>query len=269
MKMLVSHLTRMQRGSVCVAGLAVETGRHVRPVLPIGALQSRMTTPRGGPFDMATVVDLGVTRPVPSPPEVEDVEMTWWHVRAERAVEPELFWGALRFVSRPSLWEIFGSALRTIGRAGTRRAVTDEGTGQASLGVLRPDGQPELYLSAKPDGREVVRMRVSDGAVGLDVSVTDLRLYEDDGARPDACRVREVAERLSHGVPCLLSVGLTRPFAARPSEPPLHWLQVNNLHLEDDPAWRLARPESPVRRGQAVLAGARIDAGLSDDELPF
>ena len=72
MKIVVTHLTRMQRGTVCVAGLDVETGRHVRPVQPMGVLQSRLTTPRGGPFDMATIVDLGVTRPVPSPPEVED-----------------------------------------------------------------------------------------------------------------------------------------------------------------------------------------------------
>jgi hypothetical protein len=59
--------------------------------------------------------------------------------------------------------------------------------------------------------------------------------------------VRRVADRLAQGVPALLSVGLTRPFSTRPDEPPLHWLQVNNLHLEDDPAWRLsARPGAPT-----------------------
>ena len=82
MKIVVCHLTRMQRGTVCVAGLDVETGQHVRPVPPMGVLQSRVTATRGGPFDMATVVDLGLTRPVPTPPEVEDHEMTWWHARA-------------------------------------------------------------------------------------------------------------------------------------------------------------------------------------------
>ena len=37
----------------------------------------------------------------------------------------------------------------------------------------------------------------------------------------------------------LLSVGLTRPFAPSPDAPPIHWLQVNNIHLEPDPCWRL------------------------------
>jgi len=261
MKIVVTHLTRMQRGTVCVAGLEVDTGQHVRPVPPMGVLQSRVTTPRGGPFDMATVVDLGLTRPVPTPPEIEDCELTWWHARAVRLVEPALFWEMLRFVARPSLTVLFGPALRSIGRSGSRRAVTDLGAGHASLGVLVPRGQPRLTLGAKPDGREVVRMSLSDGDLALDLSVTDLRLYTDDGGRPDAARVRDVADRLARRVPALLSVGLTRPFSARPDEPPLHWLQVNNIHLEDDPAWRLATSE-------AVCVGPKA-SGDDPEDLPF
>jgi len=271
MKIVVTHLTRMQRGTVCVAGLDVETGRHIRPIQPMGVLQSRMTAPRGGPFDMATIVDLGTIRPVPSPPEVEDVEITWWHARAVDLVEPALFWETLQFVARPTLRELFGPALRTVGRSGRQRAVTDLKTGAASLGVLRPLRRPRLTLDRKPDGREVVRMQVWDGEIRLDLSVTDLRLYADDGGRPETERVREIAARLDRGAPVLLGVGLTRPFAARPSETPVHWLQVNNLHLEDDPAWRLA----PHRDGghalnvrTPVLIGAGAILG-SEDDLPF
>src|SRR4051794_27094882 len=209
MRMVVTHLTRMQRGTICVAGLDVDTGRHVRPIPPMGVLQSRMTAPRGGPFDMATVVDLGLVRPVPAAPEVEDVEITWWHARAVGGIEPELFWETLRFVSRPSLSELFGPALRTIGRSGRQRAVTDLGSGSASLGVLVPLGRPRLTLDKKPDGREVVRMQLWDGERRLDLSVTDLRLYADDGGRPDSARVEAVAKRLDRGVPVLLGVGLT------------------------------------------------------------
>ena len=261
MKFGVSHLTRMQRGTVCVAGLDVETGRHVRPVPPMGVLQSRVTATRGGPFDMATVVDLGLTRPVPSPPETEDFEFTWWHARAIRHVEPGLFWERLQFVARPSLATLFGPQLRTIGRASSRRAVTDLGTGCASLGVLIPRGQPGLTLSAKPDGRAVVRVALTDGDMSLDLSVTDLRLYADDGVRPDVEMIHNVADRLARGVPALLSVGLTRPFSARPDEPPLHWLQVNNIHLQDEPAWRLTS-RVPVTAGPGT-------AGMDPDEVPF
>jgi hypothetical protein len=261
MRIVVTHLTRMQRGTICVTGLDVDSGRHVRPVVPSGVLQSRMTAPRGGPFDMATVVDLGLTRPVPSPPEVEDCELTWWHARSVGPVEPGLFWELLHFVAGASLRELFGPALRPIGRAGSRRAITDLGTGKASLGVLIPRGQPRLMLGPKPDGRQAVRMCLSDGDFSLDLSVTDLRLYAEDGARPDDLRVRDVAERLARGVPDLLGVGLTRPFAARPDEPPLHWLQVNNIHLADDPTWRLSPPP-------ATHSGL-VAASVSQDDLPF
>jgi hypothetical protein len=270
MKIVVTHLTRMQRGTVCVAGLNLETGHHVRPVQPMGVLQSRLTAPRGGPFDMATIVDLGATRPVPSPPEIEDVEITWWHTRAVHLVEPSLFWETLQFVARPTLRELFGPALRTVGRSGRQRAVTDLKTGSASLGVLRPFGRPRLTLDRKPDGREVIRMQVWDGELRLDLGVTDLRLYADDGGRPDTERVREISARLNRGTPALLGVGLTRPFAARPSEKPVHWLQVNNLHLEDDPAWRLVPRLGGSHQGARVPA--LVGAGpplLSDDDLPF
>ena len=279
MKMVVTHLTRIQRGTICAAGLDIETGHHVRPILPMGVFQSKMTAPKGGPFDMATVVDLGVTRPVPSPPEVEDVEVTWWHARAVATVEPSLFWDMLRLVSRRSLRELFGPALRTFGRSGRQRAVTDLRSGSASLGVLVPLGRPRLSIDRKPDGREVVRMQFWDGERRLDLSVTDLRLYADDGARPDTALVEDVARRLQGGVPVMLGVGLTRPFASRPNEAPLHWLQVNNIHLEDDPCWRLAPAmgASPLVSATGVspilpdrtVATSGVGAGLLDDDLPF
>jgi hypothetical protein len=149
--------------------------------------------------------------------------------------------------------------------------VTDLKTGAASLGVLRPNGTPRLRLDRKPDGREVVRMQLADGTFRLDLSVSDLRLYADDGGRPDTARVGEIARRIERGVPLLLGVGLTRPFATGNGEEPVHWLQVNNLHLEDDPAWRLAssiRPGSSSVERQLVTAGSGM-SNLADEELPF
>jgi hypothetical protein len=104
-------------------------------------------------------------------------------------------------------------------------------------------------------------MALSDGSMSLDLSVTDLRLYGDDGGRPDTVQVRDVADRLAQGVPALLSVGLTRPFSARPDEPPLHWLQVNNIHLEDDPAWRLS--------SRRTIPAGVVAASAELEELPF
>ena len=269
MRIVVTHLTRMQRGSVCIAGLDVDTGTHVRPVPPMGALPSKVTTAHGGPFDMATVVDLGDVRPVPTPPEFEDHELTWWHARAERHVEPALMWDLLHCVARPSLRQLFGPKLRYLGHPRSKRAVTDAGAGQASLGVLIPHGCPRLTLGRKPDGREVVRLALSDGEFSLDLSVTDLRLYTNDGERPVADRVNDVASRLARGTGVLLSVGLTRPFSSRDGEAPVHWLQVNNLHLADDPCWRLVPAALPTEGRQLAGVGASGPADAELDDLPF
>jgi hypothetical protein len=37
----------------------------------------------------------------------------------------------------------------------------------------------------------------------------------------------------------VLSVGLTRKFRSSDQYEPRHWLQVNNIHIQEDPAWLL------------------------------
>ena len=242
MKIAVMHLTRMQRGFICAAGVNVEDGRQVRPVLPRGRLKETLSAVRGGPFDMATVVDLGATRAVGAAPELEDHEFTPWHARAVQTIEHVLFWDMLNCLARSSLRELFGPQLRRIGR---NRAVVAAGAGVASLGCLRPTGQPSLYLKPGADGMPRPRLWVSDGTFCLDLPVTDLRLFEADHTRIRMDVFGAVARRLDDHVPLLLSVGLTRPFATREGDTLVHWLQVNNLHLEDDPAWQLVSSAQP------------------------
>lgn len=259
MKIAVIHLTRMQRGFVCVAGVDVADGRQIRPVIPRGRLPVTMSAHRGGPFDMATVVDLGDVRAVGEPPDVEDYEFTQWHARATRDIEPDLFWEMLHLLAQPSARQIFGPALHGTGRG---RASVAAGAGIASLGCLTPRGRPELYLTDRPGGAPAVRLRFSDGEMRFDLSVTDLRLYGSDHVTPDIELLGRVEQRIQRGVPILLSVGLTRPFAAKAGDEPVHWLQVNNLHLEDDPAWRLVPFQPPALVGSGV-------GGDLDDDLPF
>lgn len=247
MKVAIIHLTRMQRGYVCVAGVNVDDGQQVRPVAPRGRLHDTVTTRRGGPFDMATVVDLGATRAVGQAPEVEDHEFTTWHARATQPIEPEMFWDMLGVLSRPTLRDIFGPDLQPTARG---RASVPKGSGLASLGCLRPRGRPALYLENRPNGTQLVRLCFGDGDMQVDLSVTDLRLYRPDHATVDPDLYRMVRERIEWGVPLLLSVGLTRPFAAQKGDP-RHWLQVNNLHLQDDPAWRLVAEPPPASQAQA------------------
>jgi len=260
MKIAVTHLTRMQRGYFCAAGVNVADGANIRPLQPMGRLRDVYSARRSGPFDMALVVDLGQTRAVPSPPEVEDHEFTPDHARAVQRIEPLLFWEMLCHLAKTSLHELFGPELRQVGRD---RAIVDQTSGTASLGCLTPTGRVTFVVDENQRGTPSLRLRFTDGSMTLNLSVTDQRLWADDHSTPRWERVRHVQGSLERGVPCLLSVGLTRPFSSQEGQTPVHWLQVNNIHLSDNPCWRLS-DDAPAT---AARLPWRTDADLED--LPF
>lgn len=236
MKIVLNHLTRMQSGYVCVAGVDVATKTHVRPIPARTQLRPSFLARRNGPFDMAVIVDLGPTRPIGEKPAVEDHEFDPSKVTVVGTLAGPRFWNMLTQLAKPKLTLIFGNDLRLVTRAS---CAVDLGKGLASLGCLVPAGPPCLYLRARQDKPPQVRIRVSDGEFDLDLGVTDLRLYGQDHRTPDPEVVSMVADRLRKGDPVILSVGLTRPFAPSPDVSPSHWLQVNNVHFNREPVWQL------------------------------
>ena len=236
MRIVVNHLTRMHGGHICVAGVDLETGRHVRPLLGHEHLPFYLLARYGGPFDMARIVDLGAARPTPDPPHVEDYVFVASRAKVQRSAFADEFWNLLEGLARHTLREIFGDALRAVGQS---RYGTDLGRGQASLGCLRPQRPPELYLAVGRDGQPQIRMRLSDGELEADAGVTDLRLRGANHTTPDGDKVQAVARRICGSDEVLLSLGLTRKY--RPSEKAayVHYLQVNNVHLKEEPTWQL------------------------------
>jgi hypothetical protein len=121
---------------------------------------------------------------------------------------------------------IFGEALQLRERS----MVAGVGQGNASLGVLRVH-RPQLSVNQQGN----LRLRLKDPPLSL--SVTDIRFYEQ---HPGEWRLnREVVDavrrRIQRGAEVLLSVGLTRAWSKR--DEAFHWLQVNNIHLADQPIW--------------------------------
>jgi len=233
MRIVVNHLTRMRPGYICVAGLDVTTGQHIRPVLGGASLGTMLLRRHGGPFDLACTVDLGRAVPVGHAPEVEDVRFERSAARRLDELAPAAFWALLERAAQPTMRAIFGPDLHLYKRG----AVVPVGAGQASLGCLRVTTRPDLVLNG--EGR--LRLLLTGPARPLDLAVTDLRLYDyaDGQYTPRTALVTQVAGRIAAGVGLILSMGLGRPFQGLDDPAPQHWLQVNNLHLEDDPVWRL------------------------------
>ena len=95
MRILVNHLTRMEKGYICVAGIDIKTANHVRPVLG-GRLSTDLLARNGGPFDIACVVALGPTTHVGSPPEMEDYKFDPQKASCLRVASPNKFWELLK-----------------------------------------------------------------------------------------------------------------------------------------------------------------------------
>jgi hypothetical protein len=247
-QILVNHLTRMQPGFICVAGVDVNTLNHVRPVLRYGRLTTDLLKSNGGPLEIGAVVDLGPTAPAGHAPELED-----HYFDPARAMwlfddDPDDYWESLNQVAQESLPEIFGPDLELWEGSCT----VDVGIGHTSLGCLAPEEQPWLYV----DHRGTVRMVLEHLTPSVDLSVTDLRLYESDHKTPRRNLVVNTQKRLEAGVEVILSVGLTRPWRKQGDTEERHWLQVNNIHLKDDPLWRLEdeRQTRPIAQGRAFDA---------------
>jgi hypothetical protein len=234
-QIVINHLTRMQKGKVCAAGVDPQAMQHIRPVLPWDLLTPEVLVSRGGPFALGNVVDMLMVRNSSGRPHVEDYAFEPAHAKVIERLAPRRFWDLLDRMSKPTLAEIFGPELKPIG---PKSCGTDEGHGRLSLGCLRPRIKPRLaFTAATRLDQPRVRLHVTDGQFHLDLSVTDLRLCKADFATLDETAVNGLAERLQRSRDVILGVGLTRAFARDDRSPRFHWLQVTGIFFEADPLW--------------------------------
>ena len=237
MRIVVNHLTRMQPGYICVAGVDLQTGKHVRPVQRGRLSRSRLTR-YGGPFDIATLVDLGHVEAVGSPPKVEDYHFNMDEARSYFVAAPHDFWYLLRDIAQRRLADIFGPEMRQHG--GT--CALPMGRGRASLGCLILSGRPELVVS----DTGTLRLHFSDGDFDVRASVTDIRLYEANQKALRLAVIDDLQRRMNGGVAVILSVGLGYPWRKPGDTEERHWLQVNSIHLADNPVWQDGQAVSPA-----------------------
>lgn len=217
---------------MCTAGIDLDTGLHVRPVLdrqmPIDLLSVH-----GGPFDMGRIIDLGETRFVGKVPEVEDQLFDASSARHVGDMADEEFRELLERCSHTKLGAIFGPDIE---RVGATCAVT-ETYGLRSLGCYWASGA-RLFLHDRLNGRRI-RLSWHAGGHVFTVPVTDIRLFGEDHVTPCQHTVERVAVRLAAVPRVLVSVGLSRPYRKSAGDPTRHWLQVNNIHLPAHYGWRM------------------------------
>ncbi len=223
MRIVINHLTRMQAGFICVAGIDLHTLRHVRPVLG-SQLRSELLSEHGGPFALRRIVDLGTTHFVGSVPEIEDRQFNSEQVRVAGDMSEPEFHALLASLAEDELLKLFGPELenwRTTCVIPARR-------GLRSLGVLRAKVL-KLHLEPGRDGLPRVRIAVETDRGDLRLPVTGIDFYSADHLTPNADYVAAMGEKVASQAETLLAVGLSRPYRGNSDEAPRHWLQVNNV----------------------------------------
>jgi hypothetical protein len=232
MQIVINHLTRMQQGCMCTAGIDLDTGLCVRPVLD-RQMKIDMLSVNGGPFDIGRIVDLGPTRFAGKVPEVEDQLFDASAARHVGDMPQAEFWTLLERHAQEKLGAIFGPDLERIGSS----CAVPETHGLRSLGCFwATDGR--LFVEDRDSGRKI-RFTFHSGEYAFNVPVTDIRLYAADHVTPSEETVEQVAAKIAVLSRALVSVGLCRAFRKSPGEPSRHWLQVNNIHLPEEPCWTL------------------------------
>lgn len=232
MEILVTHLTRMKDRCICVAGIDLASGKHVRPVLDVAKLGSSLLATNGGPLDIGNVVELGRTWPKPTAPELEDHVFGLPSLKLVGKATAGELWAAMTRTAESDLQKIFGPDLKPKG-AGS--LVVEKGHGIASLGCWRPNRVPTVDTDTR-FGNPRIRVRFSGAPGGLDLGLTDLRFWN-TSTTPEgvfALRALHADTELKRGREFVLCVGLTRPFAPDGNPPEVHWLQVNNIHFKDE-----------------------------------
>jgi hypothetical protein len=231
----------MKPGHICVAGIAPDTCRQIRPVLGLSFTRDYLRH-NGGPFEIGAEIDLGPTKHVGQAPAIEDHRIDPANLRFVRRLNPNEFWSLVCKTSRPNLCTIFGPDLEHHPR--DLSATTSEHRGSATLGHLRPPQAPNLTTNFL--GRP--RASIFEDGVESKISLTDFRFCRSDHKTPRLRLLEDVKARL-RSVPSILAVGLTRAYQKSPKDPVRHWLQLNNIHLQDDPL------------------GERLTISPDDDEL--
>lgn len=225
MQLVINHLTRMRGERICVAGVGDEG--HVRPITRRDTPLTRdLLKENGGPLAIGALVDVGDARHDPNPPETEDHRVWVDHWRAIDQLGADDYLELVDAHCEETLEAVFGPKLQ---RHEWTYAV-DEGQGTVSLGCLRPRDRPDIEVNQYGS----VRLRFKDPSKPAFLPVTDLRLFEPEGA-PRGAVVEDVADRMRRGVGVRLMLGLGRAWTKDGDEQPRHWLQVNGLCLEDRP----------------------------------
>lgn len=219
----------MQPGFMCAAGIDLDMMRHIRPVVG-GLMKIDLLAEHGGPFELRRIVNLGATEFVGRTPEIEDRLFKPENVTVHESIDKRQFLSILEQVAGDSLPAIFGKDLQLMHYDGhPSTAAVAEGCGLRSLGCYQAC-EPAIEVQHF-GGCPRVRFQFTENRIRFGVPVTDIRCYAADHVTPDTGIIEVLQRKLKPLPRVLVSIGLSRAWQKSSETGPMHWLQINNIHL--------------------------------------
>lgn len=220
-ELLITDVTAMREGRVCIAGIDKHL-QNIRPVLPGHIYRKHLVTKQNEVIHPRSVVRL-LLKPErdPVPPHTED---RFWpnhkSIQYLREVSFPNWYSILQSVSQETVEDIFEVPLE-------RNRNIPAGSGNVSLGTLQSPIIEEITYRGRPD-RNQLRLIFYDGTgIRYDLPITDLNLISYVECLNRTMSFQFILNILTYQFTqsdhIWLRLGLTRPFEG------WCWVQVNGI----------------------------------------
>jgi hypothetical protein len=253
---MITDLTRMREGRVCIAGYDARLG-CVRPVLRPPGIQECALFAGGRPIVFpGAEVEFDCGQSNSHPPHTEDLYFNSGAVRLKGRLNEERWRHLLSTTLSANVAAIFGQPIHT-----DHGAYVHDGQGTRSLGTIRPSSVTNAVYKDRAGGRWEYRIGFVDGAGSrFDLPVTDLAWrYFMDFRRAKGHVAGDIAVEMAELLrqrAVFLRIGLARGWAERPGE---CYLQITGVHTFPDyllgltfadyaPLASMAAPATAARR---------------------
>lgn len=230
-EIVITDVTRMQEGRVCVAGYD-RKGNCIRPVLPPPGIHERSLYQGGRPivFPFA-VVEYDFLQHTPHPPHTEDWRYDPGSVRFVKQVDEQARQEILKRTLFPSVQAIFETPIHS-----DLGYYVKDGEGPRSLGTIAPKQIATVIHELSPEGKWQYRIVFTDGAgVSYRLTVTDLAWrYYHDHRREQGELPHKIASDLTEtlkSAQVYLRIGLARGWEKYPGR---CFIQVTGIYTFPD-----------------------------------
>ncbi len=227
-RLLITHLTRMNEGFLCIAG-QTRAGEQIRPLRGGGDDRwSRSWLHPNGPLRIGHVIQIQRLIKKHHSTRHEDwITADTSRVESVRRLSADHFWEQLEAWKAMDLQEAFSGTLEKTKRNSLFVRPPTKKSTLATIELRNP------VLERSYPSRPAIRFK--DPVLGsVKGRLTDIRAFTPKN-EPDGRVLDLITRRFKDGTRVLGCIGLTHPWApASSTDPPCHWLQVNNLHFEGD-----------------------------------